>query len=77
MKNFSLFILILVFPIHVLPADLPANPQGDPRNQDKAKATTKQSTPNKTKKSKIVRSKRFVPSEKISADVAVSFPADI
>ena len=78
MKNLSVLILMLVIPIHSLSGDTPAGSRENSANKDKAATTTIQpSTPKKAKKSNTASSKRFVPSEKISADVAVSFPADI
>ena len=78
MKNLSILFLMLVIPVQSLSEDTSFNSRENSANKDKAATTTKQpSTPNKTKKSNTTSSKSFVPSEKISADVAVSFPADI
>ncbi len=78
MKNFSILIILLIIPMHSLSEDMPSSSRENSTNKDKLATTANQpSTPNKAKKSNPASSKRFVPSEKISADVAVSFPADI
>ena len=78
MRTLFVLLLMLVITIHSLSDDVPAGSRENSANKDKAANTTKQSsTPDKAKKSISTSSKRFVPSEKISADVAVSFPSDI